>query len=1260
MNLVTRNHLERWAETALSKSTLPYLISRLVRASTPISTKINIPWGSATYIGGWDGIVNCEIETAYVPQGISLWEFGTSSDCTAKANSDYNKRKNDPIGFEPGNSTFIFITPRLWIKKDEWIRGKKAENHWRNVIAYDSRDLEQWLDRILSVSLWLASQDGFGVYPFEGIVTADEFWEEWSIGPNDLRLFPEIIIAGREHEKKILLSVLLGKPKIVAIKASTKNEAIAFIIAIAKTFQDKEGGQFFSKTLIVNTEEIFRGIVRENSDSTFNIIPKFNETQPFNIAVSRGHHVLVPLGVGDDMNLENTITLPTIDRDGQVDALIKSGILREDAEKLSRESARNITILKKMLKFPQYKAKWYDKENIRDIIPALLLGRWNENFVGDIELIEKLSGQSYADYSAVLNKWRDFEESPIIQIGRTWRLTSPLDSWTNLASRLTRVDFQNLQECFSTAFKNGNPIIEPENKDRPLAYFNNRRKYSDWSREGLVQSLILVGQIRGGSPNIDNPQDWVDNIIFNLLNNAGGEVWISINKELPLIAEASPETFLKAVRKSLEKQAPEVMDMFKEEEDGVFSKKSHHTGLLWALESLAWLPEYLRDTSLVLLKLSVLDPGGNLSNRPINSITEIFKPWHYQTLAPFGFRMDVLKQITENEKALGWSLLIRMLPSHHEIAFPTHKMRWRMFDKNTNLSYVYKEIQDTHSAIIEMLITIFDDSEDRFSQLIKETPNLSLTDRKRVLTWADEVYPNIKHKRNLAWETIRGILSYHRSYPNASWALPETELMRFEILYNKLRPTDIIHKYIWLFNEQWPQLPEGLRYDSKNYEQQLKKVDDIRRIAVEEWLKNLNLEAVIELRNKVKDCRTFGKILAQIVTTREDILLVCQCLRDRSGQVSFIHGFLNEKSTANGINWIKTIFKELKKLRLDDKSLSNIFIPLNQNQQLWDFIASLSGAIQDEYWKNIYPHLPYLTNDEKVYGIKMLLNYKRFFSAIVNASLFPNEIPSELLVDILKKAAVEKANENSHFADYEIEQIFEELDKRTDIERSTLLDLECLYLPILSRNTRGPKMLEEELVNNPHFFVDILKLIYKPKDKKTLEKEQKKLSSRQIQNGAERAHHLLRNWKRIPGMRDDNSIDKNELSNWIQKVRLLAESVGRLEVADEEIGQVLARYPEDCQSWPEEKIFQMIEDINTDDLKEGYHLGLVNKRSFSTRGVFDGGNIERERALYFEKLENDFRSKYANVSEIFKYIKNNYLAEAKRMDEEADRFRLEC
>lgn len=293
MKLVTRDNLERWADTTFSKAALPYLISRLIRATTPASTKANLPSGSATYIGGWDGIVICESETSYVPEGTTLWEFGTNSDIKGKADGDYTKRKDKPIGFTPKDSVFIFVTPRLWTKKDDWIKEKKAENHWKDVIVYDSVDIEQWLDIALSVSRWFAAQDGVGTYPFDGIMTADEFWEEWSIGVKGLILLPESIIAGREYEKNQLLTTLRGDPTIKGIKASTKNEAIAFIIASAKTFPVDEADRFFSKALIVDTEGNFRG-VRINTNTSLNLIPRFDEAQPLYAAVSKGHHVIVP------------------------------------------------------------------------------------------------------------------------------------------------------------------------------------------------------------------------------------------------------------------------------------------------------------------------------------------------------------------------------------------------------------------------------------------------------------------------------------------------------------------------------------------------------------------------------------------------------------------------------------------------------------------------------------------------------------------------------------------------------------------------------------------------------------------------------------------------------------------------------------------------------------------------------------------------------------------------------------------------------
>jgi hypothetical protein len=1262
MKLVTRDDIERWAERIDSKGDLPYLMSRLVRATTPASTQANFPSGSAAYIGGWDGEVNCQEDTPYVPKGISLYEFGTEADSKGKADDDYDKRKANSLGYNPKESVFIFVTPRFWKMKDKWVKAKQAEGFWKDVKVYDSSNLEQWLDIALATSRWFSSR--VGSYPFDGIMTTDEFWEEWSIGPSGICLLPEVITAGREFEQKQLLDILQGQPSIKGIKASTKNEAIAFIIAAAKNFPQNESERFFSKSLIIDTEGNFRGI-RINTATPLNLIPRFDETQPLYSAVSKGHHVLVPLGADDSFNQE-TITLPTIDRDGQIKSLIQSGISQDNAEKFSRESGRNITILKKLLGFPHSKAKWITTENIREIIPALLLGRWNESYIGDIELIEKLSEQRYSDYLVTLNKWKNFEESPIIQIGETWRLTSPLDLWTSLSPHLSQKDFQNIQECFSLAFKNGNPVIEPKNKNDFAAYFNKQKKYSNWSREGITQSLILVGQFGEGLniPNLPQPQLWVDNIILDLLNNANGEIWISVDHELPLISEASPSSFLKAASNSLAKPHPEILDMFKEV-DGFLHATSNHTGLLWALEGLAWLPDYLREVGLILLQLSRLDPGGNLSNRPINSISEIFKPWHYQTLATYDERMSILKFITGKEKDSGWTLLIRMLPDHHGIAHPTHKMRWRMFDKNTHLTYTYQEIWNTHSYVIELLFSLFDNNENKFSQLINELANLAPYDRKKVLDWADAIHSEIKQTEYTTWETIRKTLNHHRSFPDAEWAMPESDLKRIEDLYYKLKPTDIINQFIWLFNDHWPAFPEGFKETDSEFEKrhdlQQKKIDAARIEAASVFLKELGLNKTLELRKQVKESWSLGDALARVATNQEDVFLICECLNDDREHIRFAHSFFFRKSLLEGFEWIRGLVQKLLQTGFSYKTVSNILIPLNQSKELWDFVSTLYEEVQNEYWKNIYPNFYHISVDEKIYGVETLIKHKRFFSAIDICSHFPEAIPTNLIAELLKKAATEESSEQPRFSGYEIERLFETIDKRNDLEDSALINLEWLYLPLLDSygTRRNPKKLEEELSRNPKFFIDVLKWVYIPKDKQKLEEERKGISDEVIQNRAKTAHHLFHSWKKIPGMKEDNSIDEEELKEWIKKVRILAEEASRLDVADMQIGQVLAQYPENIPQWPQEKIFQVIEEINSDSLNRNYSSAMFNKRGSSSRGPFDGGNIEREKAAYFDKLANDFKNKYPVVAEIFKRMAEGYLIDAKRMDDQAERDRLE-
>ena len=435
MRLITRDDIERWADRFDSKANLPILIAKLIRATTSNDTQIDFPSGSAVFVGGWDGIVTCQIKAAYVPTGISLWELGTEENPKGQAERNYLKRTIDSLGHDISKRTFIFITARFWKEKNKWKQEKLNEGEWNDIEVYDSSDLEQWLDTSPGVLRWLANC--LKMVPYDGIELAEEFWSYWSIFEN-IKLTPEIVLSGRKKEQEEIFNFLQGPASIKSVKAATKNEAIAFIIATAKLLPIEHSERFFSKTLIISNEGHYKE-TGANFNSPLNLIPTFENRLPLYSAVSNNHHVIVPLGADDNFN-QNTMTLPTIERDGQVDSLISCGFSREEAVNYSKEAGRDITILKKLLHFPHNKVKWLQTKDIREIIPALLIGRWNEKHKGDIELIEKLSGKKYDDYVFTLTKWQQLEESPLIKIGETWRLTSPLDAWINLSSYITKCD----------------------------------------------------------------------------------------------------------------------------------------------------------------------------------------------------------------------------------------------------------------------------------------------------------------------------------------------------------------------------------------------------------------------------------------------------------------------------------------------------------------------------------------------------------------------------------------------------------------------------------------------------------------------------------------------------------------------------------------------------------------------------------------------------------------------------------------------------
>ncbi|TDH23442.1 hypothetical protein EXU57_16665 [Segetibacter sp. 3557_3] len=1256
MKWIDTTDIRHWASRRNCQDTLPELIRKLIRATSDSIESVHFPSGENVLIGGWDGVAILTSGIEYVPDGISVWEFGANSGVKAKADEDYEKRTKNPLGYNPAECTYVFVTPRLWTKREEWIEEKQKGGVWKDIKVIDAAILEEWLEIAPTVAAWLATKH-LGKFRDGGIQSTEDFWEEWSSGPK-LKLSPDLLLGGRESQRKSLLESV-KEPSIVSVQATSREEALAFIVACHKHETTLSEG-FFARSIIVDNEETFRKL--SVITSPLILISRFEDSGVINRAVLNGHSVIVPLGADASDNWKNKIVLTQLERKAFVNALVNIGIPEEIAERYSKESVRNLTILRRQLEFNRNIPEWAKPEIVREILPALIVGRWDDRYHNDKNILAKLAGEDYEEHAKKLSRWLNSADSPLLKIGDTWRVASPLDAWANVSKYLTKNDFEILRSSFLEILGEINPAFEITPEQRHMSsFYGKERTFSGSIREGITQSLTLVS-IFGNDLRFDLPVSgplWVDGIIAELLSSDDPLLWKSIESKFPLLAEASPRAFLEAIEKNMPTVNSPVKSLF-DEETGFLHSQSYHTGLLWALENLAWLPDYFSRSVLLLARIAAIDPGGSLSNRPINSLAEIFKPWHYQTNATSEARFAALNLICEREKEVGWTLLIRMLPEPHGVGQFTHRMRWRLFDQITEKAYTYNEIWETYSSAVDLLISICNKSEDQIATLIQKSVELRPGDRNKILEYVGAAIEEIHQVHYTTWHALRGILARHRSYPESPWALPEEILALYENVYNALAPNDNILKVLWLFDEHWPSFPEGFQRKAVSTDEHQILITNRRVEALTNIHKEYGLHQIEEIAAALQDPWILGDTLAYIIQDKKDIVLLCLHLENEGIDLRFIQAFVSRKQFLHHFDWVRDTYSLLKEAALSNHALAMFFVPVRQTLDLWRFIDEINGEVRKEYWLKIIPSFWELPIEGKILGLNTLIEHKRYFSAINVCYHYAEELPSVIVVEVLTKAAIDQASEDYRVRSNEIQMLFELFDRRQDVEPQLLLQLEWFYLPTLASYgyARSPKHLHKELAKNPNFFIEVFKWVYKSENDET-NKEQVNMVDEQTHARGMQAYDLLRTWRQIPGLEDNLMINEAFLWAWIEQVRNFAESYGRLNTADAYIGEVLTGFPRNDAVWPPDAICKVIETINTDSLKNNFYTAIINSRGVTTRGAFEGGNQERVLANYYRNLSQLHQNRFPAVASIFEHLTVRYEEDAKKEDESAERDKLD-
>jgi hypothetical protein len=257
----------------------------------------------------------------------------------------------------------------------------------------------------------------------------------------------------------------------------------------------------------------------------------------------------------------------------------------------------------------------------------LLLSQFDERRDADLQAVGALASNGLTAVREILTRWSQEIDPPFRRVGNVWYLVSKEDAWAMLSRYVSKDDLGRFAKVAVDVLREVHPKFDlPPDQRWAASIHGKERQYSTTLLTGIADTIALLGAL-GGTVTMQGgvaPATVAERIVSDLFDSVAGD-WrggATLSHVLPLLAEGAPDTFLKVVDAQIANDEERVKTLFQDEGDAVFSSAAH-TGLLWALEALAWSPEHLAYASRLLATLDRLDPGGRLMNRPRNSLRSI-------------------------------------------------------------------------------------------------------------------------------------------------------------------------------------------------------------------------------------------------------------------------------------------------------------------------------------------------------------------------------------------------------------------------------------------------------------------------------------------------------------------------------------------------------------------------------------------------------------------------------------------------------------
>ena len=1257
-HIVRAADLEQYANSINSQTVIPELIYLLVKQSISHASVCRIPYGDAVNQSGWDGIVEAESAfLEFVPDGRSYWEIGTGNDPQTKATKDFKKRTSQLSADDRAQGSFVFVTPRFagWGAPEQirWLERRKDKG-WKDIRIIDGVKLADWLREFPAVGQWMAEEIGLSSNS-GGISTPREHWENivslTKLG--DPPIPPTLFTEGRSHACNALQALFEGTSQKLQLLmfAEGKQDVADFVAAYIETLDEDTARDYANRCLYIAEENAWRTVVEVRKSHVLVANPRLNLESDeraglLTIATRKGHAVIVPL-CGAFTGRNPAIIKLQSPSQLQIEKVLKEA---DYSDVRSRELAgiggNRLSALLRNLRglgaVPPY-ATW---ENAKLFAQAGLAGKWNGKIPADRKAMENLLGKEYGEWIETLRPDALRSDSPLIQRDEKWRFVVRGEAWSALGNRITDEDLNRLEETAVAVLGERDPEFDlPKEKRFAASIHGKQLKHSRLLREGMAETLALVGSRSEALSECSfRKAEYVAvRTVQRLLASAKWDHWASLDSLLPLLAEAAPNEFLAAVESALVDldQSP-FHEVFAQESSGGIGGGNYMSGLLWALETLAWHPDFLSRVAVILSDLASIDPGGNWANRPFNSLFDIFLPWHVQTSASLEKRKAAIKNVLQEQPEVGWQLIIGLLPHNHGFTIGCHQPTWRDYiPRDWKDGVSRSEYWEQITIYTEMAIELAKTSTENLGELINcmsDLPNSALDNLLEHLA-SEEVVALPEADRVLIWERLDGLVRQHRKFADAEWAMPKGTISRIETVANTLAPETPVRKYCYLFNNQGFDL---FFDDTENYEEQKKRLDKAQRDAVQKILDTGGVSAVLDFAQSVAIPGKVGYALSSIENEEIEVEILPSLLNTEDETANrVVSGFVHGRFQKSSWTWVDQVLGN----DWNDTEKNAFLILLPFEDGVWSRVEEHLGRENERlYWQKVAINR-FGPDRDLTLAIEKLLEYERAPEAVLCVSRTVNDrerFKEDLAIRALL-SVLEKSDVDVQLDQYQTVEVIKCLQKSPSVDREVLCEIEWCFLSMLRFSTGSPVTLESRLASEPAFFAEIVAYAFRSKNEAESDDE----PSEERKATAMNAYRLLNEWRGCPGKLSDDAFDKKIFTNWLNEAMRITKETGHSEIAQNRIGHVLTNAPKDPNGlWIHRAVAAALNERDAGKMRSGFTIELYNQRGVHG---FTAGREERELAqLNREKAEALETAGYSRFATAMREFARGYERDAER------------